>query len=86
MSATERALLALDLGDRYVAWAGSIPVVDLPPLVALKLATGAFRDEGDVGDLLEARSDAPLADVRALCASHGLAEALARVLGRIGRG
>lgn len=62
-----------------------IPVVSLPHLVALKLATRAFRDEVDVGDLLEARPDAPLDDVRALCARHGLAAALETVLGRIGR-
>jgi hypothetical protein len=60
-------------------------VVDLPHLVALKLATDAFRDEVDVGDLLAARPDAPLAEVRALCGSHGLGAALERVLTRLGR-
>lgn len=62
------------------------PVVDLPHLVALKLATGAFRDEVDVGDLLEARADAPVEELRALCSEHGLGPALERVLGRLGRG
>ncbi len=61
------------------------PVVGLAPLVALKLSTGAFRDEVDIGDLLEARPDAPLDVVRELCARHGLADALARVLARLGR-
>lgn len=85
MTATERALLALDLGDRYAAWAAAIPVVDLPHLVALKLATGAFRDEVDVGDLLEARADLSIEELRTTCGRHGLGEALERVLGRIGR-
>jgi hypothetical protein len=61
------------------------PVAGLAPLVALKLSTGAFRDEVDVGDLLEARPDAPLDVVRDVCARHGVADALARVLARLGR-
>jgi hypothetical protein len=61
------------------------PVVGFAPLVALKLSTGAFRDEVDVGDLLEARPDAPLDEVRIMCARHGLGDALARVLARLGR-
>jgi hypothetical protein len=61
------------------------PVVGFAPLVALKLSTGAFRDEVDVGDLFEARPDAPLDEVRVMCARHGLAEPLARVLARLGR-
>jgi hypothetical protein len=60
------------------------PVVRIPALVALKLSTGAFRDEVDVGDLLEARPDAPLEEVRAWCARHGLRDALDRVLARLG--
>jgi hypothetical protein len=59
-------------------------VVDLPHLVALKLATGAYRDEIDVGELLEARPGLDLGPVRAVCERHGLGDALARVLGRIG--
>lgn len=62
-----------------------LPVVGLAHLVALKLATGAFRDEVDVGDLLDARRDVALDEARGVCARHGLAEALARVLARLGR-
>lgn len=62
-----------------------LPVVDLPHLIALKLSTAAFRDEVDVGDLLEARPDAPVDRVRDVCARHGLSDALERVLGRISR-
>jgi hypothetical protein len=60
-------------------------VVDLPHLVALKLATGAFRDEVDVGELRAARRHAPLAEVRAVCARHRLEPALDRVLARVPR-
>lgn len=62
-----------------------IPVVDLAHLVALKLATRAFRDEVDVGELLEARPDVSVADLRATCGAHGLGDALERVLARLGR-
>ncbi len=62
-----------------------LPVVTLHHLVALKLATGAFRDEVDVGDLLEARADLSIEELRTACGRHGLGEALERVLGRIGR-
>jgi hypothetical protein len=61
------------------------PVVGIAALVALKLSTGAFRDEADVGDLLESRPDAPLAEVRDVCVRHGVGEGLARVLSRLGR-
>ena len=62
-----------------------LPVVTVAHLVALKLATGAFRDEVDVGDLLDARRDVSLDGVREVCARHGLGDALARVLARVGR-
>lgn len=62
-----------------------VPVVGLAHLVALKLATGAFRDEVDAGDLLDARADAPMEEVRAVAARHGLAAALDRVLARLDR-
>lgn len=62
-----------------------LPVVGLAHLVALKLATGAFRDEVDVGDLLDVRRDVALDEVRGVCARHGVADALTRVLARLGR-
>jgi hypothetical protein len=57
-----------------------LPVVDLPHLVALKLSTGARRDELDVLALLEARPDADRDALRAVCTRHGLGEAIARAL------
>jgi hypothetical protein len=63
-----------------------LPVVDLPHLIALKLATGAFRDEVDVGDLLEVRPDAELDAIREVCGRFNLSETLQRVMARIGRG
>jgi hypothetical protein len=59
------------------------PVVGLAHLVALKLSTAAFRDEVDVGDLLEARPDAPLDELREVCRRHGVADALERVVARL---
>lgn len=62
-----------------------VPAVDLPHLVALKLSTGAYRDELDVLELLEVRSDFDRDAIRATCGRFGLAGALERVLARPGR-
>jgi len=58
-----------------------LPVVDAAHLVALKLATGARRDEVDVLDLLEARPDLAQGPLMDVCRRHGLADALLRLLG-----
>jgi hypothetical protein len=63
-----------------------LPVVDAAHLVALKLATGARRDEVDVLDLLEARPDLPMEAVAEVCQRHGLGDALDRLLAAEGKG
>jgi hypothetical protein len=60
-------------------------VVDLPHLVALKLATAAERDELDVVDLLAARPDADLRAIRELCERHGVGAGLERAVVCAGR-
>ncbi|GIW70748.1 MAG: hypothetical protein KatS3mg102_0290 [Planctomycetota bacterium] len=59
-------------------------VVALPYLIALKLAAGGARDRSDVLALLERQRTLELAALRQLCARHGLAERLARVLAELG--
>lgn len=74
---------AIDSATRVGAF--PVPVVALPHLVALKLATGAYRDELDVLDMLEALPHVDVGLLRATCERHGLGDALARVLARTGR-
>jgi hypothetical protein len=64
-----------------------LPVVDVPHLVALKLAAGSRKDELDVLELLDANPTEPLSHVREVCKQHRLGAALERVLaGRRRRG
>lgn len=57
-----------------------LPVVDLPHLVALKLAAGSRQDELDVIELLRANPDAALDEVVRVCRRHRLRSRLDEVL------
>jgi hypothetical protein len=59
-----------------------LPVVDVPHLVALKLAAGGRKDELDVLELLDANPTEPLSHVREVCRQHRLGATLERVLAR----
>jgi hypothetical protein len=57
-----------------------LPVVDLPHLVALKLAADSRKDELDVLELLSANPELPLEELRALCGRYRLKARLERLL------
>jgi hypothetical protein len=66
-------------GRRAIWTSGSRSVVDVPHLVALKLAAGSRKDELDVLELLAANPES-LWHVREVCKQHRLGAALERVL------
>jgi hypothetical protein len=59
-------------------------VVTLPHLVALKLYAGGARSRNDVIELLERNQPVDLEKIRAVCARHGLAADLEKVIADLG--
>jgi hypothetical protein len=57
-----------------------LPVIDLPHLVALKLVTGARKDELDVLEVLRVNPDQPLEPVLEVCRRHRLGRRLEDLL------
>lgn len=62
----------------------ALAIVDIPHLVAMKLFTGARRDELDVLELLDRLPAVPVDELRAICSRYRLTAALDRVLAEIG--
>lgn len=58
----------------------ALRVADLPHLVALKLYAEGRKGQHDLLELLEARPDADLAEVRRVCEASRLGDQLARLL------
>lgn len=58
----------------------SLPVVDLPHLIALKLYAGGRKSELDVLELLARNPAASRDEIVETCARFGLGDALARLL------
>jgi len=69
--ATNAIRNAVPIDDR-----SPIRAVRLPDLIALKLDTGARRDQADVVELLVRNPDADLDEIRATCAPFGHADML----------
>jgi hypothetical protein len=61
---------------------GSLAVVDLPHLIALKIYAGGNAGASDVLELLDRNPNADREAILDVCARHGLADDLERVLAR----
>ncbi|WP_375756127.1 hypothetical protein [Corallococcus exercitus] len=76
--AIQSASLALNPGSR-------LRVVDLPHLIALKLFAGGWKSKADVLELLERnRQHLNVAELRDVCARHGVGPALRSLLEELG--
>lgn len=59
---------------------GSVPVVDLAHLIALKLYSGGSKSRNDVAELLERNADADVDEIVTVCERYGLSDALRVIL------